>query len=150
MPDWLHGQMPEAQKQQTNFVLRNLNESPAPDKTTRTEYRKTRQGGYLTRKARVVCRGCNNGWMSVMEDRVKPTLKALVFQKIHFLSVEDQRALSAWIAIKTAINERFQLVDGFGYDEVVSIPESECRHLMEKLEPSVVSQFEICGPAYRV
>ncbi len=37
-----------------------------------------RQGHPISRKVRVVCKRCNSGWLSILEDELKPRIKALV------------------------------------------------------------------------
>ena len=59
-------------------------------------------GGVLPRKTKEVCQGCNNGWMSKLEAKVKPILTPLVDGEKVALSADDQQLLALW-AIKTAL-----------------------------------------------
>jgi hypothetical protein len=66
---------------------------------------KERQGSVLTMKAREVCSSCNNGWMSLLEQRIRPTVLGLIDSattRQPFVLQPDQAAdLAAW-SVKTA------------------------------------------------
>jgi len=66
----------------------------------------SRQGHTWTKKLRVVCRACNNGWMSVLETAAKPILMPLISTKPHILTEEAMRILAQWIALKVMVGER--------------------------------------------
>jgi len=51
---------------------------------------------------RCVCRGCNGGWMSDLETKVKPLLSAMIHDISITLSLDDQSAVALWSA-KTAM-----------------------------------------------
>ena len=51
---------------------------------------------------KAVCRACNNGWMSALEDRAKPHLEAMLRLQTQELHPEGQRTLAAW-ALQTAL-----------------------------------------------
>jgi hypothetical protein len=55
----------------------------------------------LTQTARVVCAGCNNGWMSEIESNAANVLAPLLRGEPATLRPEDQTALATW-AFKTA------------------------------------------------
>jgi hypothetical protein len=59
--------------------------------------RRLRQGQAGSRKVKVVCKGCNTGWLSVMEESTKPILGSLVQGTAGVLTNTQQRALAAWI-----------------------------------------------------
>lgn len=65
----------------------------------------TRQGGAITKKLRVVCQTCNNGWMSRLEDDVKPFLTPLIRGEPIILDLEQQRTLAEWITLKMMVAE---------------------------------------------
>jgi hypothetical protein len=54
------------------------------------------------RKAKVVCGGCNNGWMSNLEIETKPIMSPLIADLSISLSERDQNALARW-TVKTAM-----------------------------------------------
>lgn len=57
-----------------------------------------RQGQAGTRSVRVVCKKCNNGWLSVLEERTKPLLRELVQASLREIGSEDQNLLAVWAA----------------------------------------------------
>jgi hypothetical protein len=67
---------------------------------------RSRQGHSWTKTIRAVCRPCNNGWMSVLENAVKPILTPLIATRPHTLTVEAMRVLGQWIALKIMVGER--------------------------------------------
>jgi hypothetical protein len=69
-----------------------------------------RQGSVLTTRLREVCRTCNGGWMSRLEQQVAPVLERM-WSRDHpleftALEAEQVRVVAAW-AVKTAwVRER--------------------------------------------
>lgn len=75
------------------------------------------QGDVSGIKVKAVCRskdrgtnskgevGCNNGWMSDQEERVKPILSPLIVDQPIVMGEDQQRILSAWIATKVMVAE---------------------------------------------
>src|SRR5437899_9943417 len=59
---------------------------------------------------RLVCRGCNTGWLSRLEARAKTILSPLIVGRPAKITIEDQRIIAAW-AHKTV------LVAMLAYDE---------------------------------
>lgn len=59
---------------------------------------------------RRICEGCNNGWMSRLEDSVKPTIVALMKGErgLSELSEDERRRLARWGA-KTAIVDSYAI-----------------------------------------
>lgn len=57
-------------------------------------------------EVKVVCGGCNNGWMSDLEDEVIPILTKLALKKAHKLSADEQAVLARW-HVKTALMYAF-------------------------------------------
>lgn len=70
----------------------------------RLKKRMERQGTVNTKKIRVVCAKCNNGWMSVVESSAKSVLLGLLNNRLT-LSIEETMTLSQWVAIKSIIGE---------------------------------------------
>jgi hypothetical protein len=56
----------------------------------------------FTLRVNEVCRACNNGWMSELEEQAKPLLKPMILGKPTQLSERDQVTLATWAA-KTAM-----------------------------------------------
>lgn len=67
---------------------------------------KSRQGHSWTKKIRAVCRSCNSGWMSVLENAAKPILTPLIATQPHRLTVDAMRILAQWIGLKIMVGER--------------------------------------------
>jgi hypothetical protein len=64
-------------------------------------------GGVLQSKfkPRVVCRDCNTGWMSVLEDATKPILRPLILEEGRYLTRDDQNTLATWVSLKNMVAE---------------------------------------------
>jgi hypothetical protein len=78
----------------------------------------------------VVCKGCNNGWMSELESRAKPYLEPMLHQHGRDLYEGGLRILATW-ALKTAM-----MVDQLSGTKRRSIPGEEYAYLVEHGEPS--------------
>lgn len=65
-----------------------------------------RPGNVITKKLRVVCKSCNNGWMSQLEERVKPILVAILENKSITIKKDDLLFLSKWVAMKVIVAEQ--------------------------------------------
>ncbi len=76
-----------------------------------------------------VCDHCNNGWMSDLENRVKPIIKALFTKESVTLDSYDQTTLTVW-SLKTAmVYETLRSNQPWFFDE------AERRELMDTLKP---------------
>jgi hypothetical protein len=69
-----------------------------------TDVRK-RRGHSTTRKLRRVCRKCNNGWMSRIDDEAKPYLLAMMYGQSINLDRAAQRKVVDWIVLKCMVFE---------------------------------------------
>jgi len=87
-----------------------------------------RQGQASTRKVRVVCEQCNNGWLSAMEVRTKPLLLGLMQGERIELGPEEYLLLATWAA-KTIMTAEF--IDG----SRIAIPPQARHALMQCLCP---------------
>jgi hypothetical protein len=63
------------------------------------------QGHAGSRKVKVVCRQCNNGWMSRLETRARRVLMPLIQGHSHTLSRFDQHILASWVAKTVMVAE---------------------------------------------
>ena len=61
----------------------------------------SRAGEPLLSKAKIVCKGCNSGWMSRIQNAAKPYLVPLIQGRRVTLNAAAQRALAAWCAMVT-------------------------------------------------
>jgi hypothetical protein len=57
------------------------------------------QGDVGTKKVRVVCTDCNNGWMSQIVTAAKPYAMALISGQNIYLDQNGQRAMANWIGL---------------------------------------------------
>lgn len=99
-PEWMHEYLPNigdgSHVRESNLFQWK---KPIGDKKLK------RQGHLFTTKFRVVCKDCNSGWMSRLEESVKSTfLKMIKGEKI-LLQKSDQELLSRWIALKVIVGE---------------------------------------------
>lgn len=65
----------------------------------------SREGAVFTKKFRVVCQKCNNGWMSHLDDRVKSFLEKILIGKDVTLSQKNIKILCNWIVMKVMVSE---------------------------------------------
>lgn len=64
-----------------------------------------RQGQVLSKKIRVVCNECNNGWMSQLEEKNKPTLLRILKKECKTISKEEIAHLALWSVVKCIVGE---------------------------------------------
>ena len=89
---------------------------------------KAYQGNVNTIRLRVVCKGCNNGWMSRLDSAVKPILSPLILGVSTMLNERSQLILSTWIAMKAMVSEHSRTED-------VASDQGERTYLMSDLRP---------------
>jgi hypothetical protein len=70
---------------------------------------RTRPGAAYTKKLRVVCATCNNGWMSVIESNAKAVLQPLISGISCVLSPTSCALLTEWISLKLLVLENISL-----------------------------------------
>ena len=87
---------------------------------------KSYQGNVNTIRLRVVCKTCNNGWMSRLDKAVKPILSPLILCEPIQLDERSQALLSTWIAMKGMVAEHARPEDAASVQEERSL-------LMDKL-----------------
>lgn len=67
-----------------------------------------RDGTPLSQTSRVVCKACNNGWMSGIEERMKAVFPRLNDWALHSLTCDDWDAIETWMTLKWHIVARMQ------------------------------------------
>jgi hypothetical protein len=87
---------------------------------------KKQSGSSQSGTVRVVCRECNNGWMSALQNAAKPILVPLLKGERAALFKKAQNTLAAWTAMFTMVAE-FQSRT----PRRVAIPAAHRRHLMD-------------------
>jgi hypothetical protein len=90
---------------------------------------KTKQGDLGTLKIRNICKTCNNGWMSRIEENAMSDLSKLINGEAISLNTDQQMKISAWIML-TCIDAEFTDIP------TQAIPERERTFLMKYLHPS--------------
>jgi hypothetical protein len=68
--------------------------------------RVSRQGHTTTRKYKVVCRRCNNGWMSRVEDAARPYLVEFMTGQPRVISDECRLVVTRWAILKAMVLEQ--------------------------------------------
>lgn len=63
-------------------------------------------GHAWTKKFRVVCARCNNGWMNQLETAARPFLTQLISTASHIMSSDAAAAVARWVALKIMVSEQ--------------------------------------------
>jgi hypothetical protein len=100
-PKWAWNLIPKA-RAKNHERLHTL--TPGPNAPTRREA-KPHAGPSITVKARVVCKQCNNGWMSLLESKVRPFLTPLILGQLTTISVEGLSIVARWLVMKFMVIE---------------------------------------------
>ena len=66
---------------------------------------RNKPGHAWTKKIRVVCETCNNGWMSALETTAKPLLTPLITGTPCVISEADGLTIARWIVLKVLVGE---------------------------------------------
>jgi hypothetical protein len=93
-PRWMHGLLPEKPGAQRLFDAAELVEDHAYGRVLHKHF-----------KPRVVCRPCNNEWMSGWETTTKPILRALMLGETQHLDRRSQTILATWACMKNMVAE---------------------------------------------
>ena len=93
-PVWMHGLLPEKPGAQRIFEAAELVEGHSYGKVLHKHF-----------KPRVVCRSCNNEWMSRLETATKPTLRPLMLGEAQHLDRRNQTTLATWACMKNMVAE---------------------------------------------
>ena len=114
-PAWLRGMFQTDRRPSFTTVsarFENLGEETR--ELSRTRRRHPRAVANI--KHYVVCRECNNGWMSVLENSVIPILSPIIRGEHLSLNQHELRTIERWVAKTTIVNE-------IGYPGQITIPE---------------------------
>jgi hypothetical protein len=114
--DWLKKYIPKNEINHTSFS--------ATLHPTRSDFRRKKVAGDLrSRRLRVVCRSCNNGWMSRLQERAKPLLLPLIKGESTAFTYDEQELLAAWITMSIMVAEQFDPYKAVSTKRSVSICE---------------------------
>ena len=124
----------------THNTLSILQEKTHPTRTSVKDWSSDEQrpGHVKSRKIRRVCRGCNSGWMRILEEQAIPLALPLINGNANVLSTEDQKILSLWIAMNVATAE-------YLVEKSVTISSPQRQQLMSGQIPD---NFTICIAPY--
>jgi hypothetical protein len=67
---------------------------------------RNKPGNAWTKKIRVVCEACNNGWMSELETAAKPLLTPLILGRSSTITESAVSIIAQWITLKTLVGEQ--------------------------------------------
>jgi hypothetical protein len=98
-------------KPTTNSYIEDLTLRTGLSSTVNSKSVKEKPGTTFTKKIRVVCRKCNNGWMSDLETDTKPILSKLIATQNHVLEKQEIEQLIKWITLKVLVLEHSQRKD---------------------------------------
>ncbi|NYH51368.1 hypothetical protein HNR06_000957 [Nocardiopsis arvandica] len=107
LPAWMSREFTEIAGSSARFLSLEQHADPVDRGayTIRHPYLRLRDNQRpFSRRAKVVCKSCNNGWMSRLEAKVRPTLAKVVRGSCIALGTEGQTALAAWL-LKTMLME---------------------------------------------
>ena len=90
----------------------------------RPDVHKTKSGSIESRKVKIVCSDCNNGWMSVIDNQAKPFLIDLLNGSHRQLSELDQEIIASWVCKSVISNEYF-------YDAELCVSDDDRRIFFE-------------------
>lgn len=103
IPDWVRQIIPKKPHHGQYFILtQSVRSKLPPGLRPRHRSARVRQGHPISRKIKAVCKSCNTGWLSNLEEELKPRLRALILGEVLTLTPWDQRRLATW-ATKTAM-----------------------------------------------
>jgi hypothetical protein len=71
--------------------------------------RKKRSGDLRSRRLRIVCKNCNNGWMAKLQEKAKPYLLPLISGEVTVLDERAQAVVAAWMTMFSMVAEHFDL-----------------------------------------
>ena len=126
--EWVQSVLPKESATSWQHITRTgyggwNNPAPLP-----SSFRPQRQGDVLTRKLYCVCKNCNNGGMSRLQERAKPVITHLLLGTWDELTPDQQALVSAWIAMTTMV---YEFVD----PPTVAIPQAERSAFMQEQQP---------------
>ncbi len=85
-----------------------------------------RTGDPHSRRIRCVCRACNTGWMSRLQEAAKPFLVPLLLGHATSLHRRAQKVIATWVAMKVMVDEHVRRA-------MIAIPYAEREYLRTKL-----------------
>lgn len=121
--DWLRAYIPREMKQHR---LERTLQFADPAKNVVSHHRKP--GDPHSRRLRIVCRKCNNGWMGTLQEKAKPILVPMFNEQSALMYRKQQTILGAWVTM-------FVMTSEFLTRDWVSISADERAWFKEKQRP---------------
>lgn len=100
-PDWMRSLL---SREVANSHISEVRTSQFKEPPVLTK-RQERQGPVSSKRIRVVCKTCNNGWMSQLESEAKPILLSLINSGRKVLSQRETSILARWAVTKAVVGE---------------------------------------------
>ena len=102
-PDWLQQYVPRTEARTDHRLNRGI--EPAFGRSDFEPGKLTNNGDLASRKLRVACEKCNNGWMSRLQMAAKPLLVPFIAGGWPPLSMEEARIIAAWATMFSMVFE---------------------------------------------
>jgi hypothetical protein len=107
LPKWLKKDFPTPERAK----MLNVRWSYADDTRDRRRYYSRadlRNGLAQNVRVKSVCQGCNNGWMSRLEEKAKPILSSLMHGSLKVLDAEVTSTLAIWAVLKSIVADALE------------------------------------------
>jgi hypothetical protein len=124
-PDWMKGVVPEIAAQGENYHFGSVFD---PGSGAIQETARTMPNTLLETKVKRVCKTCNSGWMSEIENCAKARLTDLMLGRGTKLAPSDQEKIARWVALKVIMTE-------FIYPKTASLTQRDHREFCSTRMP---------------
>ena len=101
-PEWMHDLLPMGSDGKYSGEI--INQHPKTRVVSRHD-RRTKPGELYTKKIKVVCQRCNNGWMSGLEIAVQPLLTPIIKGESATFDRKDLEIIAQWATLKALVCE---------------------------------------------
>jgi hypothetical protein len=128
-PAWLQKVLPknfQRREHQVGIGLRAFTQVGFDESSERG--RLANVGDPLTQQLYVVCKRCNNGWMSELQTEAKQILISLIMGDWPILDKQAQATIASWVTMFTMVAE-------FAHPQTVAIPLSQREQFRETRVP---------------
>lgn len=98
--DWLRAHIP---REKTQHYLERTLQFPDPSKNIVSHQRRT--GDPHSRRLRIVCKTCNNGWMGTLQEKAKSILAPMLNGQSVRMYRKQQTILGAWVTMFVMTSE---------------------------------------------
>jgi hypothetical protein len=89
---------------------------------------KDRQGHARTRRSKILCRDCNEVWMSLIQDSAKPLITAMMAGHDIILTEADRKKIAIWASMTTMTSE-------FTHPPTMAVPRHQRERFRLEKEP---------------